>query len=252
MPNTKTVSLVVLASMLLLALLTFGSLTVQAQDTADLTVLSSIGGTTNPSAGTSTYNDGETITITATPNTPDYYFVHWILSTNEGSRTATDNPLSFPATGGENYEIQPVFEVITPIGVTTLPSDTSSFAIVVVLEAAGGTTDPVPGRYALADATELNLMATPDSGWSFSHWIISGNTDVTHGGAPFTLEPTDNPYNVNHGYGETYYYQPVFTQSSDSPTPSPTIPEFSIPAIVLLLAAIVPVVILTRKNRKTK
>ena len=249
MPKYRTVSMVVLASMLLLGLLSFGNLNVQAQNTADLTVLSSLGGTTDPAAGTYTINDGETITITATADIPNFDFSYWILSTAEGSRTAFDNPLSFPATGGETYTVQPVFQVITPIGVPTLPNDMSAFAIVVVLPASGGTTDPAAGTYALADATSLDLTATPDSGWTFSHWIISGNTDVSHGGAPVDLEPTANPYNVNHGYGETYYYQPVFTQSSN-PTPSPSIPEFSILAVLLLLAVIVPVVIFARKNKK--
>ncbi len=75
-------------------------------------------------------------------------------------------------------------------------------AIVVVLAVAGGTTSPAPGTYALADATALNLKATPASGWTFSHWVISG-PNLSHGGYPYTATPTDNPYNVNHGYGNT-------------------------------------------------
>jgi len=249
MVKSKTVSLAVLISMLLLAMLSFGTLNAQAQETADLTVLSSMGGTTNPAAGNYTYDDGKTITITATADDNGFFFAHWILTADEGSRTSLDNPLSLPAIGGEQYTIQPVFDVITPVGVTILPTDLSTFAIVVVLPGSGGTTTPAAGTYALADATNLDLTATPNSGWTFSHWVISGNTDVSHGGAPVDLEPTDNPYNVDHGYGETYYYQPVFTLTSN-PTPSPTIPEFSTIAILLLIAAIVPVVIFTRRNKK--
>jgi predicted secreted protein with PEFG-CTERM motif len=92
----------------------------------------------------------------------------------------------------------------------------------------------------------------PLNGWTFSHWVISGNTSVSHGGAPVNLEPTDNPYNVNHGYGETYYYQPVFTQSgaSMSPEPSTTIPEFPMLAVLLILGAmVIPVVALARKRK---
>ena len=90
-------------------------------------------------------------------------------------------------------------------------------AIVVVLSAVGGTTSPAPGTYALENATSLQLTATPDSGWIFDHWVIGGYP-LTHGAYSFTDTPTDNPYNVNHGYGNTYTYQPVFSPTSTTYT----------------------------------
>jgi hypothetical protein len=123
----------------------------------------------------------------------------------------------------------------------------SNLAIVVILPAAGGTTTPSPGTYAFDNASSLNLTATPDSGWAFSHWVISGNI-TSHGAAPLNLEPTDNPYNVNHGYGATFYYQPVFTQTNE-PTPSPSIPEVSAVALAGLVLALIPVVLFARKRK---
>jgi hypothetical protein len=40
---------------------------------------------------------------------------------------------------------------------------------------------------------------------------------------PYIATPTDNPYNVNHGYSNRYNYQAVFTPvGSTEPTPTPT------------------------------
>ena len=106
-------------------------------------------------------------------------------------------------TAGTTYDIQAIFApILPPPGVTNIPTNMATAAIVVVLAGAGGTTSPAPGTYALADATSLQLQAMPDSGWVFSHWVIAG-PNLSHGGYPYTAKPTDNPYTVDHGYGNT-------------------------------------------------
>ena len=198
---------------------------VQAQGDATVTVTDVTGGTTdNP--GTSTYADGTSFTITATP-TDQYAFVDWIVSTDSGSTNYFDNPLTITLTGGTTYTIQPEFQIVLAPPGGNLPPPNTNAAIVVVLAAAGGTSTPAPGTYALADATNMKITATANSGWQFSHWTISG-APTTHGGYPADFTPTDNPYTVGHGYGYTYYYQPVFDQvgspgssSSASPSSSP-------------------------------
>ena len=66
----------------------------------------------------------------------------------------------------------------------------------------------------------LTYKQLADSGWTFSHWVISG-PNLSHGGYPYTATPTENPYNVNHGYGNRYDYQAVFVPTgSTEPTPS--------------------------------
>ncbi len=225
----------------------------QAQGQATVAFLTSIGGTTNPT-GTQTYPDGQTITITATPTDPGYVFSNWVILAGSTTTTSTDNPTSLSVSGGTTYAVQAVFTpVLGPPG-GNLPdlANMPDAAIVVVLAAAGGSTTPPPGTYALANATKLNLQANAASGWTFSHWVISGPI-TGHGSAPLNLEPTDNPYNVNHGYGATYYYQPVFTQSGGaSPGPSPTIPEFSEAAAAVLAVALVAVAVGTFAYKRKK
>lgn len=126
--------------------------------------------------------------------------------------------------------------------------DLSKAAIVVVLAANGGTTSPAPGTYALADATQLMLTATPLSGWQFSHWIISGQP-MNHGIYSFTATPTDNPYTVDHGYGNQYAYQPVFTPiGSATPTPTPSTGGTSGSGIstetIIIIALVVVIIII--------
>ncbi|HSV50338.1 MAG TPA: hypothetical protein VLH35_08470 [Candidatus Acidoferrales bacterium] len=240
----KTIGLTLLAALLLLAALT-ANVTL-AQNQATVSILDTSGGTIDPSPGTYTYNDGTEITVTATSTTTGISFSFWVINTTQGSRTSTDNPLNFSATGGTTYTIQAIFQVSETIS-RAPPTNMASAAIVVVVAGTGGTTIPAPGRYALANATALELTAMPNDGWTFSHWVITGNI-TSHGTSPLNLEPTDNPYNVNHGYGQTYNYQPVFTQTSASP--SPTIPELSTIVLVALLVAMLPFVVLARKIKK--
>lgn len=256
MAKTKYVGLVLMSSLLLLAASVICAGGALAQSQATVTILQSIGGTTSPGAGTYTYNDGTSVSISATGTTDTgYTFANWIIMTSDGVRVSTDNPLTFTASAGATYTVQPNFNVVTPINITNIKQNLANAAIVIILPAAGGSTVPSAGAYAFTNATAFNITAMPLNGWTFSHWVISGNTSVSHGGAPVNLEPTDNPYNVNHGYGETYYYQPVFTQSgasgSPGPSVSPSIPEFSIVAVLVIIGALaIPAAVLARKRRK--
>lgn len=241
MPKQNIFGLIFLASLLLLSVIA----TVQAQNQATVTIIDTSGGTLDPAAGTYTYNDGTTVSITATPDVAGISFSYWVIDTPSGSRTSTDNPLTFPVTGGTTYTVQGIFQVSETIS-RAPPTNMANDAIIVVGSATGGTTIPAAGRYALADATSLNLTAMPNNGWSFSHWVISGNI-TSHDGS-LNLEPTDNPYNVNHGYGQTYTYTPVFVESGASP--SPTIPEFSGWILIALLIAALPIALLVKRTKR--
>lgn len=226
----------VLAITLLLSLALVAALgAANAQGSATVAFLTAIGGTTDPT-GTQTYADGTSVTITATPTDAGYVFTSFIILAGSTTIQTGDNPYTLTVQGGQTYAVQPIFSPVQAIPGSTLPSLTEipNSAIVVLLQSAGGTTTPKAGTYAFTNATSLNIAATPNSGWKFSHWVISG-PDVTtsHGGYPVNLEPTDNPYNVNHGYGSMFYYQAVFTQTN---APSPSIPE--IPIITVLIVAL--------------
>jgi len=219
--NKKILSLTLFSTILLLsAISTVFITTLSAQTDATVAIVSSVGGTTDPS-GTNTYPDGTTVTITATPTDDGFIFSNWVITTSAGDASSLDNPLTLNVVGGETYALQAVFTPLQPPPGATFPTNTATAAIVIVLPSAGGTTTPAAGTYALADATNMMLTATAQNGWQFSHWTICG-TSTNHGGAPTNWAPTDNPYNVNHGYGYTYYYQAVFTPTgSNAPTPPP-------------------------------
>jgi hypothetical protein len=221
----KIVALILLTSVLLIGILNT-NISIKAQTTALVNVNESIGGTTDPEPDTYEYADGATVTFTAIPNEDlNFTFFRWIIFANDMPLINTAiNPVEITVSAGTTYDIEALFAVpIDPPGVTQrTPAPTD--AIVVVLSAAGGTTDPEPAIYRLADATRLDLTAIPDSGWQFSHWVISGfPIEGAHGDYPFDPTPTDNPYVVDHGYGNRYNYQPIFTPIGTAvPTPSPT------------------------------
>ena len=184
-----------------------------------------------------------------------YAFIGWTVSTDSSLTNYIDNPLTITLTGGTTYTIQPNFDIVlAPPGVTLpipLPINMTNVAILVVLAAAGGSSSPAPGTYAINDPATLKLNATANSGWQFSHWMICGSS-MNHGGYPLNYAPTDNPYTVGHGYGYTYYYQPVFTQvgsasstptaSSSSSSPSGVIGGLSIEMLAIIALIIVIII----------
>lgn len=216
--SSKFFALILLTSLLLLTTLNCTILLVKSQGDATVVVFETIGGTISPS-GTNTYADASTVTLTATPNAA-FVFINWVVSTDSGSNALSDNPLKITVEGGVTYDVIANFQPIEPANLAGTMPDLSTAAIVVVLVSGGGTTEPKPGTYALENATSFNLTAIPDSGWRFTNWVISG-ANIDHGTSPLNLTPSDNPYNVNHGYGNTYAYQAVFVPvSSATPTPS--------------------------------
>jgi hypothetical protein len=219
-----------------------------AQTTGTIIVIDVAGGSTDV-VGTTTYADGTEVTITAMPDN-DYVLSTWVVTPNDGSgdMVFSDNPLIFTVAGDITYTVTPNFVIPQAIPGRTAPSDLSNAAIVVILASAGGTTNPAPGTYALANAANFDLKATPNSGWQFSHWTIYG-VDTGHGSAPANWNPTNNPYNVNHGYGATYSYQAVFTpigstEPTPTPTPTGTVAGMSNETWIMIALAVIIVVLL--------
>ena len=233
--KNKIFALTLLTTLLVFAVF---AVSVNAQSTATVIVADSVGGTTDPAAGTTTPDDGTDITFTAT-SADGFVFSNWVVSTDAGSNTIDTPSFDITVVGGVTYNVQATFAQLLAVPGHTLPTNIATAAIVIVLPGAGGTTSPAPGTYAMDSATSFNLTAHPSSGWVFLHWVISG-PNLSHGGYPFTATPTENPYNVNHGYGNTYSYQPVFIPAGVT-EPTPTTPEFSAIAtiaIALILVAI--------------
>jgi len=248
--NLKIFALVLLTSALLLTAITPNLPGAKAQSNITVTVFTSVGGTTTPT-GTNSYASGTNVALAATPGT-GFYFSNWIVVTAAGSYDDYNNPTSITVTSSSGYAVQAVFDPIQAVPTiapeqpetlptltpdTTVQPNTANDAIVVVVAGVGGSVSPAPGVYALANAASLQLTATASTGFTFSHWVIGGYP-LSHGGYSFTDTPTQNPYDVEHGYGYTYSYQPVFNAVSPATSPTP-IPEFASAAVLITVMALI-------------
>ncbi|MEJ2272499.1 MAG: hypothetical protein P8X91_08505, partial [Candidatus Bathyarchaeota archaeon] len=150
-----------------------------------------------------------------------------------GSLVFTTNPAQIICGFGYTYSYQAVFTPIvagieppTPVNVTenaveplrnylSEPPSLSELTFVTVSSTPGGTTMPAAGRYLYASAEpSFTLTATPDSGYEFKNWIVTGEYMPGHGGDPSldTNVITDNPLQISHGSGYTYNYEAIFTE----------------------------------------
>ena len=121
-----------------------------------LSVTSTDGGEVSSPGGS--YNEGSSVTITATPDS-EYVFVNW-------SNGSTDNPLS--VTVNSNQTITANFEKRKyPLTVSITGSGTVSEKII----SAGKTTTEY------TSGSVIRLTANPSDGWEFSGW--SGSVSST-------------------------------------------------------------------------
>ena len=108
-------------------------------------------------------------------------------------------------------------------------------ATVIVTTTTGGTTNPVPGTYTYNSGDRITLRATPDEGYTFLQWIISGGYTPGHNQPPLiqpnpeeplppsrpptpqtydSLVATQNPLFVVCGFGYTFQYEAVFVSTT--------------------------------------
>jgi PKD repeat protein len=155
-------------------------LTQEVPPTARTVVIASAtGGTTTPAAGTYSYDDGSTLTVTAAPS-PSYSFTGWDVN---GSNY-TINPLVI--TVNQDLTVQPIFQYTPPTQRT-----------LTILSGAGGTTVPPVGTQTYNNGASATITATANAGYNFTNWLLDG---VSVSGNPYTLV-----MNADHTI------QPVFT-----------------------------------------
>ena len=233
-----------------------------ATNTAIVAVIASTGGTSDPAPGTYTYTEGDTITLEATADS-GFKFQYWIICgdytpghneppINYPENAASDpnwapvfpsestlaqdnlvvstNPLNIICGYGYTFAYQPVFTPITPTS-----SNETNNAVVIVLDALGGSTNPGPGTYRYTDGSTISLTATPNDGYDFAYWVAVGED-----GHPATID--DNPTNINCGYGYTYSYQAMFAPSGTTTQPTSGVPmEYLAAIIVLVIVAVIAI-----------
>jgi hypothetical protein len=124
--------------------------TIESRD-QKLIINASVGGTTDPTPGTYSYDTGTDVAITATPDT-HYDFSYWSGDVPQGSEN--DNPLTI--TMGSDKSITANF-VLKQYTLT-------------IAAGLGGTTDPAPGAYSYDARTDVAITATPDIGYGLTGW----------------------------------------------------------------------------------
>lgn len=149
--------------------------------------MTSIGGSTDPTAGTYNYADGTSVTLAATAG-DGFAFQYWIIATTALPTVAASNPYTLTVSAGTTYAVQAVFQVLNaaypPSVLTSTVANVTNQAVVVLLPGVGGSTTPGPGTYAFTSATAFSITATPMSGFTLSHWVIGG-CPLSHGAYNF-------------------------------------------------------------------
>jgi hypothetical protein len=226
-----------------------------------------------------TYSNGTTITINAIPDS-GYTFSYWLISGDilQGHTTAQTQPSTIidPDTGQviQAFPIHPSTTAIDTLTFTTNPANItcgygysytytaifapinqpspapgSSDAVVIVMPTTGGTVSPAAGSHNYSNGTAIVLTATPDSGYVFQYWLISGQLTAGHSTGvpsqvidpitgevtmvPRSAEPsaltgidsltfTTNPTHITCGYGYTYIYTAIFAKVAATASPAPT------------------------------
>ena len=132
----------------------------QTQRRYTLTIAAGTGGTTSPAAGTYTYDEGETVEISATAEA-GYRFDGW-----SGDASGTDSPVSVLMNGDKTVTANFVRQYTLTVAAGT-----------------GGTTNPLPGTYTYDEGAVVAIEATATAGYRFLNW--SGDASGT-----------DNPLSV--------------------------------------------------------
>ena len=120
-----------------------------------------VGGTVASSEPNGTYEEGKSITLTATPNT-DWEFVVWVVN---GVNASNVNPLTITLT--ENISVSAIFTTSKKYKVT-----------IKVGPDKGGTVDPKITEKEYNGGAALDIKAIPDEDYKFVEWKEDGNTDA--------------------------------------------------------------------------
>jgi|GEM_PF-5244498 len=124
------------------------------QDSYNLTITTTSGGTTNPVPDSYVYTCGSNVPLTADPDA-SYLFDHWEL---DGIDIGSENPTSVLM--DEDHNLHAVF-VLNEYDLTITASE-------------GGTTDPAVGIYTYIAGSDVAVTALADEYHAFDHWELDG------------------------------------------------------------------------------
>ncbi len=136
-------------------------------------------GTTNPSVGSHTYDEGKEVTITATPS-EGYQFVGWTGDVADASSSTTTVTMTGDKTINANFE--KIKYILT----------------MAVNQSGWGTTNPSAGANIYDENTVVTITATPAAGYRFVSWT----GDVADSTASTTTVTMDGDKTVTANFEE--------------------------------------------------
>ncbi|MBL7209884.1 MAG: hypothetical protein ISS52_07275, partial [Dehalococcoidia bacterium] len=176
--NLRLLSILGLICVLLAGLMVMSSCGDDEEEAAEYTLTIAVsptgGGTTSPSAGTHTYDEGTVVTITATAAT-GYDFDKW-----SGASTATSATTTVTMTS--NKTVTANFEEETP-------AVTEYTLTMAVTPAGGGTTTPAAGTSTHDEGDVVTVTADPDTCYEFDGWTpVAAVADATAASTTVTMD----------------------------------------------------------------
>ena len=168
----------------------------------NLTISGTEGGEiTNLGEGTFTCDEGEVVSLVATPAL-GYQFVNW---TGDVDTIENIEAASTTITMNGDYSIAANFEAI--------PAD--QYSLIVSSTAGGSVTLPGEGTFACNTGTMANLVATPDAGHRFVNW--TGDVDTID-----NVEAASTTITMNGDYSITANFEQIPPGQFDLTTSSTT------------------------------
>ncbi|MGB9778502.1 MAG: InlB B-repeat-containing protein, partial [Candidatus Bathyarchaeales archaeon] len=177
-----------------------------------LTILSSIGGTTDPALGTYTYTNGTYASVTAIPDA-HYRFDYWLL---DGNPAGSANPISILMT--DDHTLQAVF------------AETHTL---VITASEGGTTDPPPGTYTYDVPTNVTITAIPNANYRFDHWVYD---DVNIGSANPIIIEVGSSHTLRAIFVLRTYTLKIETTTGGTTNPAPSTYTYNVGSVVSVTA----------------
>lgn len=130
-------------------------------------------GITN-ATGDAPYNAGTLVNILATANSGST-FNYWLRN---GTNVGSTNP--YPLTMNANYNITAVFSVVPPVEYQ------------LHVQTSGSGTTNATGDTQYVNGTQVRVLATPNSGWTFSNWLLNGTNVGSTNPYPLTMNANHN------------------------------------------------------------
>lgn len=130
------------------------------------------------------FEEGSSIEIEVVPNS-GYTFNHWDINGN----TENNNPHTFTMDG--NKSVTAYLDVVIPQYTITINEDPANSATIILKKDNITQTPP----YTFDEGSSIEIEAIPNSGFTFNHWDIDGNSELTN---PFSFSLDSDKNIVAH------------------------------------------------------